>query len=315
MTRTMLIFLAALAVTGPHAAAAETLRLEGEVYARSSAMLMPPTIDDLWQLNIASLVPDGQVVAQGDVVVQFDAGQVQQQLMQKQSALAEKQSQLAKLQIDLAERERNERLATADAKAKRDKAARKAEQPEDLLRRVDYRKLVAEREHAERAHGLAVRRERLAADARRHEQRVLDAELRQLQADVQRLMQAIAELQVRSPRDGIVQHLSDWQGNKFDVGSQVWRGLSVAQVPDMATLAVQASLPEHQQARLREGLPVKVAIEGNGVTVGGTISEMGRVIRSKSRLQPVPVLDVWIELERIPRGLKPGQAVRVEVEA
>src|SRR5690606_35596273 len=102
MTRWRAITVAALAaVMLSGTAQAERLRLEGEIYAKSSSMLMPPTIDGLWQLNIASLVPDGQPVKQGDVVVAFEAGQVQQQLLQKQSALAEKQSELAKLHIEL----------------------------------------------------------------------------------------------------------------------------------------------------------------------------------------------------------------------
>lgn len=304
-----------LALLAGQSVAAAPLKLEGELYARDSAALMPPSIDRVWQLNIAQLTPDGTPVRQGDVVVQFEGGDVQKRLMETSSALAEKQSQLDKLQLELAEREKTERLATEQARAARDKAQRKASQPEDLLRRVDYQKLVAEREHAERSFELAERRERLAAEARRQELRLLESERQQLQQQVEKLQQAVVALQVRSPRDGVMQHLSDFQGNKFDVGSQVWRGIAVAQVPDPASLAVRATVAEHLSSRIAVGAPARVVVEGSGTALSGRVAELGRVIRSKSKLQPVPVLDLLIELDDVPARLKPGQAVRVELDA
>lgn len=300
------------AAIGAHAA---PLKLEGEVYARDSAALAPPSIPQIWQLNITRMSPDAQPVKQGEVVLEFDGGEVQKRLVEKTSALAEKQRQHEQLVLALAERERSERVLTEQARADRDKAQRKASQPEDLLRRVDYRKLVAEREHAERAFALAQRREQAAAEARRQELRLVESERRQLQAEVDTLQLAITRLQVKAPRDGVMQHLSDWQGNKYDVGSQAWIGVSVAQVPDLGSLAVRATIAEHQIGRVAAGMPVRVVLEGSGTTVAGRIGSLGRIVRSKSRLQPVPVLDVNIELDSIPPRLKPGQAVRVEVDA
>jgi hypothetical protein len=59
------------------------LKLDGEVVARDSAAIMPPAIDNLWQLNITQLTPDGRPVKQGDVVVSFDGGETQKQLLEK----------------------------------------------------------------------------------------------------------------------------------------------------------------------------------------------------------------------------------------
>lgn len=294
---------------------AETLRLEGELFARDSAPLMPPSIDAIWQFSIARLTPDGTPVRAGQPVLAFEGGEVQKRLMEKMSALAEKQSQHDKLRLELAERERSERLATAERRANRDKAQRKASQPEHLLGRVDYRKLVAERRHAERAFELAERRERLAAEQRRQERLLIEAELGQLRAEVATLQTAIASLEVTAPRDGVMRHLSDWQNNKYDVGSQVWRGVSVAEVPDPTSLAVNAVLPEHQFTRLAEGVAARVVVEGSGQLLAGRIAQIGRVVRSKSRLQPVPVLDVLVTLDAPAEQLRPGQAVRVEVDA
>jgi HlyD family secretion protein len=296
------------------AAGADTLRLEGELFARSRSELTPPTIDDLWMLNISLLAPDGSMVKAGQPVLGFDGGELQKQLMAKMSALDEKRRERDKLLLELAERERAEHLLTEERRAERDKAQRKATQPETLLRRVDYQKLVAEREHAEQALSLAERRERLAAEQRRQEQRLVEAEVQQLQTQVDTLQASLAALQVTAPRDGQIQHRSDNQGNKLDVGSQVWRGQTIAEIPDPTSIAVRATLPEHQFTRLADGARTRVIVEGSGATLAGRVVEIGRVVRSKSRLQPVPVVDVLIEIDALPAGLKPGQTVRVEVD-
>ena len=118
------VFLCALLLAPAAPAAAETLRIDGEVYARETAALMPPPVDTMWQFNITQLAPDGAPVEKGQVVLAFDGNQLMQQLMAKNSQLAEKQRELERLLLDLAQRERAERLATAEAEAALEKAER-----------------------------------------------------------------------------------------------------------------------------------------------------------------------------------------------
>lgn len=295
-------------------AQAAPLSLDGEIVARESAAIMPPAIDDLWQLNITQLAPDGRPVKKGDLVVGFDGGETQKKLLEKQSALKEKQTQREKLALDLAERERSERLATEEARSKLEKAERKATQPADALPRIDYQKLVIERDQMQAQMHLVARRETLAAEQRRQELRLLTSEIGQLEADVATLNDAIAALNVLAPRDGVMLHKSSWNGEKFDVGAQVWRGQAVAEIPDLSTLEVQAQLAERDLTRLKAGARARVSVEGGaGRALSATVREIGRVVRSKSRVQPVPVIDVRLALEGELNGLKPGQPVRVEI--
>ena len=53
--------------------------------------------------------------------------------------------------------------------------------------------------------------------------------------------------------------------------------------------------------------------EGSGIVLEGHVQEVGRVVRSKSRVQPVPVVELLVELDRPDARLKPGQSVRVEL--
>jgi HlyD family secretion protein len=303
-----------LALLLPLSAQAATLRIDGEVYAQEKSSLMPPMIDRVWNFNITRLAPDGEPVKQGDVVLAFDGNQIVQQLTEKQSQLAEKQRELEKLELDLAERERTERLFTAEAQAALDKAGRKTEQPRELIAALQYDKLVEERLRAERRMQLATRRESLAAEQRRQERRLVQSELAQLQADVDRLQTSLAQLNIVAPRSGVMMHKSSWNGDKFDVGSQVWRGQTIAEIPDSDTLAVRAELPERDLLRVAVGAPARIVIEGGGGSVHrGTVTEIGRTVRSKSQVQPIPIVDVEIALDDKAVRLRPGQAVRVEL--
>jgi HlyD family secretion protein len=308
-----MLLLAALA--GTASGADEALRLDGEIFARSSAALSPPTIEELWNLNITQLHPDGAPVKQGEVVVVFDGGETQKRLLEKQSTLKEKQTQWERLRLDLAERERNERLATEQQRATLEKARRKATQPVDLLRRVDYRKLVIEREQAEDQMRLTERREALAAEQRRQELRLIESELALLQQEVTMLQDAIGLLTLKAPRDGMMLHRTNFQGEKFDVGAQVWRGMTVAEIPDLATLAVRAQLPERHFRDVRIGQKARVMADGGaGRALAATVQDIAPAVRSKSRVQPIQVLDVTLALHGDTAGLKPGQTVRVELE-
>lgn len=310
--RACLATLAALLPLAP--AGAATLRIDGEVYAMKKSSLMPPMIDRMWNFNITRLAPDGEPVKQGDVVLAFDSNQLTQQLTEKRSQLQEKQRELENLALNLAERERTETLVTAEARATLDKARRKTEQPRELIAAVQYDKLVEERERAEKRMALVERRERMAAEQRRQERRLVQSELAQLQADVDRLQKSLEELNIVAPRSGVMMHKSSWSGEKFDVGSQVWRGQTIAEIPDSGALAVRAELPERDLRLVAAGLPARIVVEGGGGGVHqGKVSSVGRTVRSKSQVQPIPVVDVEISLDDKQAKLRPGQAVRVEL--
>lgn len=295
-------------------AIAGTLKIDGEVYAQRTASLMPPAVDDLWQFNITQLAPDGSPVKQGDVVLAFDGSELMKRLTEKQSVLKEKQSQLDKLLLELAERERNERLGTAEAMSNREKAQRKTTQPEEIIGGIPYRKLMVARQQADRRAALVEQRERLAAEQRVQERRLLGSEVAQLQGEVKELQASLMAMNVTAPRAGLMMHRSNWQGEKFDVGTQVWKGMSVAEIPDTATLAVRAQLPERDLTRVQVGAPARIVIEGGaGSALKGRVVALGRTVRSKSRVQPIPVVDVEIRLDDPRARLKPGQPVRVEV--
>jgi len=289
------------------------VQIDGEIFAQRSLAISPPAVDGLWQMTVTQMAGDGEVVKKGDMLVVFEGTEVIKNLTAKQGELAEKRRKQEQLRLDLADRAREAELATAEAQAEMEKAQRKANQPKEYIAGVDYQKLVVARTRAEQRMALTARREHVASGERQAEQRMADAEVTQLQDEVQRLQASLGSLTVTAPRDGIVLHQNDWSGGKIDVGSQIWRGQSVAQMPDLSTLAVRAALPERELTRVRQGQPVTVALAGGGRSLRGQIADIGRAVHSKSRVEAVPVVDVTVRIEPGEVRLKPGQAVQVRI--
>jgi multidrug resistance efflux pump len=303
---------AAAATVRPIAAA--TMTIEGEVIARRSATLVAPPIFDVWQLNIAELVPEGNMVKKGDVVLRLEVSELDKQLNDRRNTLNEKQRERDKLHLALAERERSEALKTAEAQSELEKATRKAQQPPEVIRSIDYNKLVIDRKRRERTTVLYKERERAAARQRDAELRLVEVEIGRQNVEIARLTASIAALAIKSPIDGMMLHRADFRGEKFAVGSMAFMGLPLAEVPDMESLAVRALLPEPELTRVAVGQSVLVHIEGGaGATLPARIVTIGRVVRSKSRIQPIPIVELMLALDRKVRGMRPGQPVRVEL--
>ena len=122
-------------------------------------------------------------------------------------------------------------------------------------------------------------------------------------------------MNLTAPRDGTFLHaVQPWNGEKIEVGKQVWRGVSVGEIPDIATLAVRATLPERDLERVKAGDRVRITLEGGGgQTLPGHIEDIGISVHSKSRVEPVPVVDLHITVDGAGAGLKPGQPVQVDI--
>jgi len=309
-----LVLAGALLCTGPVATAA-TLGLDGEIIATRTAPLMPPPLPDVWQLNIAELAAEGSVVKAGDVVLRFEVGDLTKQLQQDQNSLNEKLREREQQRLAVAERARDEALATAEARAALDKALRKGGMAQDAIRRVDYQKLIIERARCEKRMQLSENRERLASAERDAERKLLDVQIEFLESEVARLSGSIAGLSVKAPLNGIMIHRSNFQGEKFAVGSQAWIGITVAEIPDTTTLAVRADLPERELRLVAVGNVARVRVEGGAsITLPAHVVRIGRAVRSKSQVQPIPVVELLLEFERSAAGIRPGQQVRVEID-
>lgn len=287
------------------------LLIEGEIASRIAQPVSPPSIPEVWKYNLARLVPEGAMVKAGQPIATFEANEVHTRLETRRSNLKEKQSTLAKLKLEHAEGERSAELAVAEAQSNYERAQRKATQPKELIRRIDYDKLVIERGLAEELALLAVRQRDAQARARKAELATLGSEIAKHEAAITALTEGKTRLTVNAQQDGMVLYRTQFNGEKITVGSQIWMGLSVATLADPAQLIVQAKVPEAQAAGVQPGQLARVTLPGANTAINARVSRLGRTYHGKSSSQPIIVRDVELEFEGTPKGVKPGAAVQV----
>lgn len=308
----------------PHAASApapappradEALAIEGEIASRGALSVAPPTIPDVWQMKLAQIAPEGTLLEAGQQIAQFESNDVTTRLLTQQGTLKEKLRALDKLKLDQSEADRAGELAVVEARSNADKADRKATMPKELIRRVDYDKLVIERGEKNRLAGLAVTQHQAQMRARHAERTGLQAEIAQLQTQIDALLKGQAALRVVAPRRGLVVYRSGFNGEKFSAGSQVWMGLAVATLADPDRLYIAASVPEAQSSRVRVGQLARVTVPGGNRTLDARVVGLGRAFHGKSTAQPAIVRDVELQFEGGTSGLKPGAAVQAVLVA
>ncbi|GJJ04796.1 hypothetical protein RugamoR64_53340 [Duganella rhizosphaerae] len=308
----------------PHAAAAAARRpaiaaeppaIEGEIASRQALPVSPPSIPYVWQYKLASIAPEGTLVNAGQPIAQFEAGEVTNQLMQQQGQLKEKQRALEKLLLDQAEADRAGELAVAEAQSNAEKAERKATQPKELIRRVDYDKLVIERTEKNALAKLAVTQRAVQIRARHAELTGLQAEVADTQLQLNALTKGQAAMTVLAPRKGLLMYRTSFSGEKFVVGSQVWMGLSVATLADPDQLYINATVPEAQASSVHIGQAARVTVPGANQALNAHVVALGRAFHGKSSAQSTIVRNLELQFDDAPAGLKPGAAVQAVLVA
>jgi multidrug resistance efflux pump len=292
--------------------------LEGEISARVKSSIAPPVIRDVWQLTLVMLATEGSMVKKGQPVAIFDGTTLQNNLAEKQRKLDEVQKQLRQLELSHAEAEKQSAISSAEAKANLERAERKASQPAELIKRVDYDKLVIERTLGAETLRLSLEKQSAQSQARAAEQAEKNVELSLLKSEIDTLEAAKAKLSVSANNDGIVIHGQAFNGDKFTTGSQVFQGLSVASVADPSTLRVDAAVSEVDASRVKVGQSANVSFGTSGSVLSAKVVALGNVFRRKGRTQPTIVRDVLLEFNdanSLPAELKPGVAVQVQIQA
>ncbi|MFS2140176.1 HlyD family secretion protein [Duganella sp. Dugasp56] len=300
----------AAAAVRPPPPSVQLLAIEGEIASRQALPVSPPSIPYVWQYKLASIPPEGTLVQAGQPIAQFEAGEVTTQLMQQQGQLNEKRRALEKLLLDQAEADRAGELAVAEAQSNAEKSERKASQPKELIRRVDYDKLVIERTEKTALAKLAVQQRAAQIRARHAERADLESEVADLQLQQAALAKGQAALTVIAPRKGLLMYRSNFSGEKFSVGSQVFMGLSVATLADPEQLYINAAVPEAQASSVHVGQQARVTVPGANQALNAHVVALGRAFHGKSTAQSTIVRNVELQFDGTPAGLKPGAAVQ-----
>jgi RND family efflux transporter MFP subunit len=236
----------------------DSMQIRGEVKALKSVTISAPA--EAGDLQIVKISPEGTVVKQGDVVVEFDKTKTERDLEQFRSTLKSAEAEIgqAKAQTRLAE----EQNKTAVLKARYEVEGAKLE--------AGKQEIVSRIEGEEAKLKLADSEQKLReAEAKEQSDKALnDATIqskveasKKAQYDADRAERVLGQMMLHAPSAGTISVLQHWSGMGFTVykpGDHAWAGAAIAELPDPNTLRLSARVDETERGRMAPKQPVTV---------------------------------------------------------
>lgn len=241
------------------------VKARGEIRSVNSTTIIAPQVPDP---RIVKLAESGKPIRKGEVVVEFDAAQQEQNLLERNTTVRTIDSQIVQTKAShriVTELDSMNKM-TAEYNLQRAKLdASKAEvvsEIEGAKSRIDVS--ISEGELGQVGQTITTHKATQNADLER-----LDQNKDKAVRDVTRARGYLSNMVLRAPSDGIVNLLPNFrsQGNwgssppPFKEGDRAWTGASIAEIPDLSLLRIDLKLDEVDRGKMQLGQKVKVRID------------------------------------------------------
>lgn len=241
------------------------VRARGEIRSVNSTVIAAPQVPDP---RIVKLAENGKRLNKGDVVVEFDAAQQEQSLLERNTTVRTIDSQIVQTKAShrIVDEMDGMNKMTAEYNHERAKLeASKAEvvsEIEGAKSRIDVE--IAKGELGQVQQTIATHKATQNADLERLDQNK-DKAIR----DVNRAQGYLKNMVLRAPSEGIVNILPNFrsQGSwgssppPFKEGDRAWTGAAIAEIPDLSLMRIDMKLDEVDRGKLALGQKVKVRID------------------------------------------------------
>jgi multidrug efflux pump subunit AcrA (membrane-fusion protein) len=294
-----------------------SLNETGELDAVNSRIIIIPFIG--WKyggrMKITEMLEHGTQVTKGDSIAQIDISGVLKFLVEKESALEIEQANLNKLHADHKSRIKQLQAELASTKAALELAQVQVEKHQ-FESQSKQRIKALELERARVAYDKIVQKTKLTDIILKNELKIQELKLVRLQSDVDEANQALKQLTVHSPLDGMMQLLENRQtGQMLKVGDELYQGERFACVPDLRSMKVNTTVNESDIAKIALDQKVVVRLDAfPDKPFNGRIVEIGKLSYKKDEKSRAKVFDVVVHLDKSDQILKPGMTVRCDIQ-
>jgi RND family efflux transporter MFP subunit len=218
--------------------------------------------------RIVKLAENGKPIRKGEVVVEFDAAQQEQSLLERNTSVRTIDSQIVQTKAShrIVDEMDGMNKMTAEYNLERSKLeASKAEvvsEIEGAKSRIDVD--ISKGELGQVQQTINTHKATQNADLER-----LDQNRDKAVRDVNRAQGYLKNMVLRAPSDGIVNLLPNFrtQGSwgssppPFKEGDRAWTGAAIAEIPDLSLMRIDLKLDEVDRGKLALGQKVKVRID------------------------------------------------------
>src|SRR6184192_2495086 len=294
-----------------------TVTTAGELRAKKFVQVTaPPQLQQagVYQIKIASLVPEGTMVKQGEQVAELDRSALASKLADVTLALQKAEAQYEQAQLDSAlnlsgarESIRTMELGLEEKKLAKEEAVYEAPTVKRQAE-IDYEK-------AERALAQAKTDYETKTEQARAKMREVGADLARQKNTLKVVQEAMAGCTVKAPGPGMVIYSKEWNGKKRTAGSQVapWDP-TVATLPDLTELESLTYVNEIDVRKIAVGQPAVITLDADPTKrLTGKVTSVANVGEQRPN-SDAKVFEVKVEVEQSDSTLRPGMTTGNAIE-
>lgn len=287
---------------------------EGNLVAKTATKVSLPA--DTPPLKIGWIADDGSGVKAGDVIVRFDPTEFETELLGGESARDIASNKQASGAAEGGATRRN--LVRDAAHAEKELRAAQERTVEDIEIFSRYEAIesgidqdLAQHRRSYAQDSLAVR-ETLS----RAESALIGIESSKAMIRIRNAERGLKSLEIVAPHDGILVLRKDWRGETPRVGSTVFGGQPVGEIPDVTAMQAEVFVLEADAAGLAMDQKASLTVESKpGQPFSGVVTRVDKLARPRVRNVPVQYFGVTLTLDKTDTTImKPGARVRAVLE-
>lgn len=276
----------------------------------------PPAFGNYWQFQLVSIIPEGRNVKKGEVLLMFDAQRVNEDLMRFQNELDQATKELEKTtaQISLERQELTAKLAEAENNFEKLKLKQRVSSDVEASRNIELDQLGVEQARRE----VEALKERIEWHKKSSDaiQNIIASRKARAENKVAQINQGRENFQAKADRDGVVVYKTKWNGEKFQVGENVWSGQPIIDIPDLKTIRAEAFVPEVDIGKIKLDQRAEITIDAfPGKAYTGKVKKMDTLVRQKAWDIQNKILSVEVELDQLDTNLmRPAMGIKTKIE-
>jgi RND family efflux transporter MFP subunit len=294
-----------------------TVTTTGELRAVKSVQIQGPAglqQAQIYQLKIASLVPEGTVVKAGDMVAELDRGAAATKLNEVSLNVQKAEAQYTQAQLDstLNLSKAREDLRTMEFALEEKRIAKEQAQYEapSVRRQAEIDLQKAERALAQAKRDYATKTQQAIAKMRE-----VGAELERHKNSLKTIQDVVGGFTIKAPAPGMVIYAKEWNGRKKVVGSQInaWEP-TVATLPDLSQMESITYVNEIDVRKLAVGQEVKLSLDSDPSKVlTGKVTAVANVGEQRPNTD-AKVFEVKVQVTQSDTTLRPGMTTSNAVQ-
>ncbi len=268
----------------------------------------------IYQLKISTLIPEGTVVKEGDVVAELDRAPAATKLTEVSLALQKAQAQYEQAQLD----------STLNLSTAREEMKTMELSLEE--KRIAKEQAVYEAPSIQRQAEIDLERAQRALDQAKVDYGTkteqAKAKMREVGADYDRQKNLLATVQdvmanftIKAPGPGMVIYIREWNGKKRTAGAQIgsWDP-AVATLPDLSQMESITYINEIDVRKVAVGQPAVVTLDADpSKRLVGTVTQVANVGEQRPNAD-AKVFEVHVTISHPDTTLRPGMTTGNAIE-